>query len=250
MSGSSPYPGMRYVIDSDVNPGNIYSYLSIDNLAEPSGSQNFGFTSNMFYGDGTNLVSQIYGGGINNDGDGNNTFLMYYSGNDSTAVGSGKLDILKDTRILGSLEVTSSIQSRAGFGQVELLTNQTLPSSVDTVITFNNNEFDPSGWYNSEYFYYQPTIAGIYQISYSVNFEPATAGAGQINVQITKDNGMDINQLAINQHELNLLSNTSLTGTVFAQLDGYLDKLYLTAYSSVGQDVNGDNGTYLNIKLL
>ena len=83
-----------------------------------------------------------------------------------------------------------------------------------------------------------------------MNFEPATAGAGQINVQITKDNGMDINQLAINQHELNLLSNTSLTGTVFAQLDGYLDKLYLTAYSSVGQDVNGDNGTYLNIKLL
>ena len=136
------------------------------------------------------------------------------------------------------------------FGQVELLTNQTLGSASDTVITFNNDEFDPSGWYNNEYFYYQPNIAGIYQISYSVNFEPATGGTGQINVQITKDNGEDINQLAINQHELNLLSNTTLTGTVFAQLDGDLDKVYLTAYSSVGQDVNGGNGTYLNIKLL
>ena len=136
------------------------------------------------------------------------------------------------------------------FGQVELLTNQTLGSASDTVITFNNDEFDPSGWYNNEYFYYQPNIAGIYQISYSVNFEPATGGTGQINVQITKDNGEDINQLAINQHELNLLSNTTLTGTVFAQLDGDLDKVYLTAYSSVGQDVNGGNGTFLNIKLL
>ena len=136
------------------------------------------------------------------------------------------------------------------FGQVELLTNQTLGSASDTVITFNNDEFDPSGWYNNEYFYYQPNIAGIYQISYSVNFEPATGGTGQINVQVSKDNGEDINQLAINQHELNLLSNTTLTGTVFAQLDGDLDKVYLTAYSSVGQDVNGGNGTYLNIKLL
>ena len=52
------------------------------------------------------------------------------------------------------------------FGQVELLTNQTLGSASDTVITFNNDEFDPSGWYNNEYFYYQPNIAGIYQISY------------------------------------------------------------------------------------
>ena len=207
-----------------------------------NGSGNVAIGNNAgYYSTGSNqfFVGNDNYGGIDNE---KNKSLLY--GVFDNTLTNQTLQINAKTTVQGS------IQSTAGFGQVELLTNQTLPSSVDTVITFNNNEFDPSGWYNTEYFYYQPTIAGIYQISYSVNFEPATAGTGQVNVQITKDNGMDINQLAINQHELNLLSNTSLTGTVFAQLDGNLDKLYLTAYSSVGQDVNGGNGTYLNIKLL
>jgi len=240
------YPNYNALFSGSLS--NTYTGVNVIDIDPATNYGQIGFAWSSFQNTGNTLIAAFYGPGIGNNigGNGNDNVAFYF---DPTS-GATPMNITRNTNITGSLTVSSSIQSNGGFGQVELLTNQTLGSGSDTSITFNNDEFDPSGWYNSEYFYYQPTIAGIYQISYSVNFEPATGGTGQINVQVSKDNGMDISQLAINQHELNLLSNTTLTGTVFAQLDGNLDKVYLTAYSSVGQDVNGGNGTYLNIKLL
>ena len=112
ITGLSQFPGMRYVIDTTKN-NDIYSYFAIDNLAEPSGSQNFGFTSNTFNDVYPKLSSQIYGPGFNNGGNDNNTFQMYYSGSDSTAIGSGKLSILKDTYLNGSLDITGNITANS-----------------------------------------------------------------------------------------------------------------------------------------
>jgi len=115
LDGTSAYPGMRLVVDTTQNPGNIYSFFAIDNLAEPTQSQNFGFSSNTYTGHDNNLTSVIYGPGINNSGTSIDTFVFYWSGSDSTAARSGKLDILKDTRIEGSLYVSGTVSSDVGF---------------------------------------------------------------------------------------------------------------------------------------
>ena len=112
ITGLSQFPGMRYVIDTTKN-NDIYSFFAIDNLAEPLGSQNFGFTSNTFNDVYPKLSSQIYGPGFNNGGNDNNTFQMYYSGSDSLAIGSGKLSILKDTYLNGSLDITGNITANS-----------------------------------------------------------------------------------------------------------------------------------------
>jgi len=110
LDGTSPYPGMRLVVDTTQNPSNIYSFFAIDNLGEPTQSQNFGFSSNTFTGYPGDIASVIYGPGRNNmNADSIDTFVMYYSGSDSKANGSGKLDILKDTSLNGSLNVSGAV---------------------------------------------------------------------------------------------------------------------------------------------
>ena len=140
--GTSPYPGMRFVVDTTQNPGNIYSYFSIDNLGEPTQSQNFGFAStNILYG--PNLTSVIYGPGTDNNGTSINTFLMYYSGSDSTVAGSGKLDIGKDTRLIGSLNVSSSLNVAGDLllasGSDKTTGIVTLNGSTPSTVTVSNS---------------------------------------------------------------------------------------------------------------
>ena len=108
ISGSSKLPGVRFIVDTSVNPGDaIYSFFAIDNIAEPSGNSNFGFNSNTI--NTGKLESVIYAPGVNNIGSNNDTFLMYYSGSNVSATGSGKLEILKDTTISGSLKEIGNI---------------------------------------------------------------------------------------------------------------------------------------------
>jgi len=175
------------------------------------------------------------------------TNMMFAGGNNSS--GSNTLFIAEPTKVTfykDNFVVNGTLQSTAGYAQERLITNQTIPSNSDTLIQFNYSDFDPSGWYNSEYFYFQPTIAGTYQISYSVNWNPAGSGTGQVNVQVHKNT----DQISINQQQTNLLDALTMTGIVFVQLNGTTDTLDLTAYSSTGQVINGGNGTYINIKLL
>lgn len=144
------------------------------------------------------------------------------------------------------LVVTGSIVSTAGFAQEQLITDQSISAGSDTVVTFNHSDFDPSGWYNGEFFYFQPTIAGTYQVSYGVNFESVASGTGQINTQI-RLNGTSVN---INQSNLNVGYNQTLNGTYLVQMNGTTDTLDLTAYSSAATTILASNGTFFNIKLL
>lgn len=138
--------------------------------------------------------------------------------------------------------------STKGFTQQRLTTDQELTAASDTVVTFNYSDFDPSGWYNAEFFYFQPTVAGVYEVNYSITWVPGISGTGQVNVQVHK-NG---DQIAINQQQLNLIDNMTQTGTLFVQMNGTTDQLNLTAYTScsAGQTIAGGNGTYITIKLL
>ena len=144
------------------------------------------------------------------------------------------------------LVVSGSIVSTAGFAQEQLITNQSISAGSDTVVTFNHSDFDPSGWYNGEFFYFQPTIAGTYQVSYGVNFESVASGTGQINTQI-RLNGTTVN---INQSNLNVGYNQTLSGTYLVQMNGTTDTLDLSAYSSAATTILASNGTFFNIKLL
>ena len=229
-SSGSQFPNINLTVDSAATPADIFGGL---NLIDTNGSLGMGFVYDSYTTEyfGTS-VGQIYAGLPNATG--SNTAIIFPSG-------SASMEVYKPTTFF------YPSQNLQGFAQQQLITTQTIGSSSDTVITFNHTDFDPSGWYNSEYFYYQPTVAGTYQVSYGVNFEDAGSGTGQINVQIRQNETGSVN---LNQSNLNVGYNQTLIGTYFVQMNGTTDILDLSAYSSVGQNILASNGTFINIKLL
>ena len=232
--GSPQYPLVQTAVSSSIVGDGIFNA----HLANYDG-ESIGFGWSTYNSIPENSLSAVfYGPGIGNN-------PSPYGGTDNVVfafqTGSNVVDWYRDTVWNGTLSTTQ------GFAQQQLITTQTIGSGTDTVITFNHTDFDPSGWYNSEYFYYQPTVAGTYQVSYGVNFEDAGSGTGQINVQIRQNETGSVN---INQSNLNVGYNQTLTGTYFVQMNGTTDILDLSAYSSVGQDILASNGTFINIKLI
>jgi len=209
-----------------------------DLISDTDSGQVFGFALSTYNTNDNSLSANFYGPGTGNN--------VVYGSNDNVVfqipMTGSTLGIYRDTVITGTLATT------AGFTQQRLTTDQELTTGSDTVVTFNYSDFDPSGWYNSEFFYFQPTVAGVYEVNYSITWVAGISGTGQVNVQVHK-NG---DQIAINQQQLNLIDNMTQTGTVFVQMNGTTDQLNLTAYTScsAGQTIAGGNGTYINFKLV
>jgi hypothetical protein len=108
-TANTSFPGMGLVVDSSVNPGNIYAYFSIDDLA--TGSNNTGIALQTFTSYGSNPVMSLYGGGNNSATSDNNIF---YAEN-------GNMHITRDVvDITGSLAVTNI----KGTGSLFLQPNQ------------------------------------------------------------------------------------------------------------------------------
>jgi len=152
------------------------------------------------------------------------------------------------------LEALMGVSYAAGNVQVPssnivtatLATNQTV-GSPDAVINFTSVD-DPQGWFNNTSHKFQPTIAGYYNISYSVLWGIGT-GTGQINTQIhLNELGLYISQSVVNTIVPLTQSNSSIV-----YLNGTTDYITITGYSSSAsgsQVVQAGGGTLFNASLI
>jgi hypothetical protein len=160
-------------------------------------------------------------------------------------------------QISKQLESLTGVAYRAGTIQVpsnnivaaKLTTNQTISNS-DVAINFTSIN-DPQGWFNNSTHKFQPTIAGYYNISYSVLWGTGTVTGGQqMNTQI-HFNGST--QLYISQSVVNTSVNFTQSGSVIVYLNGTTDYITITGYSSStsgSQIVQAGAGTLFNASLI
>lgn len=94
------YPQLQTKVSTTTNPGNIYSVVGISNDGDSVGSA--GIYTSTFTSFGSGLVTGIFGGlgGNKFAGDGGNTAIYLHD---------AVMEIVKDTKVSGSLEVSSSL---------------------------------------------------------------------------------------------------------------------------------------------
>jgi len=150
--------------------------------------------------------------------DGLNSYLMY-----------DKNDTLE---VVATSSGWVKVSNRASYICAgRLADDQTLSPSDDTVIQFKNDRtfsVDPLGWWNNSTYKYQPTLAGYYNICFSVWFQPGSSSLNQMNIQMRK-NG---NTVAIAQSPIPTSIGATLYNSSIVYLDGSTDYIQFTAYSA------------------
>jgi hypothetical protein len=145
--------------------------------------------------------------------------------------------------INGNLTVTGTVSKPVTVSsyivQGKLNGNQSIPSSIDTLIQFVD-DFDANNWWNASTYQLQPTVAGYYLITVGVWFADPGSTSSQLNLQGRK-NG---NTFAIVQAP----NNTSGTGqslgfTKIVYFDGSTDYADFTVYQSTGVNRDLQYGT-------
>lgn len=167
--------------------------------------------------------------------DGLNSYLMYDK-NDS-------LEVVATSS--GWMKVSNSA-SYICTGR--LASDQTITSSEDNIIHFQNNQtlsLDPLSWWDNSTYKYQPTLPGYYNICYSAWFAAGASSLNQMNIQIRR--GLD--SIAITQSPIPTSTGGSLFASCIVYLNGSTDYIQFTAYSSnptshVVQGSGASNGTY------
>ena len=127
-----------------------------------------------------------------------------------------------------------------------LSADQTISSGSDTIVQFVD-DLDPQNWLSS--YQFKPTIAGYYNIAFSIWWYAASTGVGQSNIQMRK-NGAG---LAIDQSPLITSNGYSQELTNIVYLNGSTDYVEFTVYTSnaPNQTVYGSlNGTFFVANLL
>jgi len=144
----------------------------------------------------------------------------------------------------GSIQVPSS-----NIVSAKLANNQSITNS-DVAINYTSIS-DPQGWFDNSTHKFTPTIAGYYNISYSVLWGTGTITSGQqMNTQIHLNGST---QLSISQSIINTSVNFTQSGSVVVYLNGTTDYITITGYSSStsgSQTVQAGAGTLFNASLI
>ena len=104
--------------------------------------------------------------------------------------------------------------------------DQNLTADVDNTIEFID-DYDPQGWYNTSTYFFTPTIAGYYLVSYQVWFNTGAVSNNQYNIQIQKNSA---DSYAITQLVQNTVTGTSLNASKIIYLNGSTDNLRFRAF--------------------
>jgi len=152
--------------------------------------------------------------------------------------------------LIGVAYRDSSVQvPSSNIVTAKLTTNQSVSNS-DVVINFTSTD-DPQKWFNNSTHKFQPTIAGYYNISYSVLWGTGTVTGGQqMNTQIHLNGS---NQLYISQSVVNTSVGFTQSGSVIVYLNGTTDYITITGYSSStsgSQTIQSGAGTLFNASLI
>jgi len=92
-----------------------------------------------------------------------------------------------NVRIIGVTTITGNLNA-AGNSYIKLarLTNQTIPSNIDTLIGFTATS-DTNSWYSGITTRTTPTVAGTYRVDAMMNWQAGTITNNQTNIQIRKN---------------------------------------------------------------
>jgi len=94
---------------------------------------------------------------------------------------TAKLDVNGDVKVSGNLNAPGNY-----YVKLARLTNQTIPSNVDTLIGFTATS-DTNGWYSGITTRTTPTVAGTYRVDAMMNWQAGTITNNQTNIQIRKN---------------------------------------------------------------
>ena len=232
------------MVNSNVNPGDIYSYFAIDDQAD--GNNNAGISVNTFTPYGTGMTMQMYGGGYSNNA-GNNT--IFFAENGNLHFVRDNIDMAGTLQVDNSISSNNYIKSTNSFTQAKMSSGQTISAGSDVVVNFNNVTINNNGWFDTTNHRFQPTVAGTYDITIILQVATGT-GNGQMNVQVNKNNGT---QVYIVQDEVNKNINHSFVGSVLVDFNGTTDNVKITFYTSSNngsQTIQDNNGSFFKAVLL
>jgi len=133
----------------------------------------------------------------------------------------------KQLNVSGVATITGNLNA-AGNYYVKLarLTNQTIPSNIDTLIGFTATS-DTNGWYSGITTRTTPTVAGTYRVDVMLNWNAGTISTDQSNIQLRK-NGT---AFALSQVGIHTFSYTQ-NACGIVTMNGTTDYIEFTAYSS------------------
>ena len=131
---------------------------------------------------------------------------------------------------VGGGSITSSSQVAVG----RLASDQTIPTTADTVISFVD-DVDPNNWWDAGTKKFTPNVAGYYNVTLNVWWSGVAAVNNQFNCQVRK-NG---NTVALYQNPINggTGSGISQGGSKVVYLNGSTDYLDFTAYNGNASSV-------------
>ena len=137
---------------------------------------------------------------------------------------------------------SAAITATNAVAQGRLAADQSIPATVDTLISFVD-DFDPNNWWDATTKQFKPNIAGYYNIGLEVWWVSGTTATNQYNIQIRK-NG---NTFAIFQDPVPTNGAMSQGGSKLVYLNGSTDYVEVYWYSASGSSVLvSNNGSALS----
>lgn len=184
--GAQNYPGIGVTVNSDINFGNIYGYISIDDI--DNANNNTGIALQSFTPYGSGLVTQMYGGGVNS-ATSDNTIFFAESGNlhftRDTIDTTGDFNVAGSVNISGTTVLGGPLYANGNQQYATIAVHNsgslTFTSGSNTPIPYTaqdvNYDFSFNPSVNPSRLW--PVHSGVYNIQFSAQFK-ATSGAGNV----------------------------------------------------------------------
>jgi hypothetical protein len=136
----------------------------------------------------------------------------------------------------------------------KLAADQSLTPNIDNNIQFVD-DFDPQNWWNPATYFFTPTIAGYYLVSYQVWFNAGAVTNNQWNVQIQKNSS---DTFTISQLQQTSTIGATMGTTKIIYMNGSSDNLRFRAYvgdaantsAKAQQGTASGSGTFFTAALL
>ena len=149
-----------------------------------------------------------------------------------------KVDSIQNTGGTTAITLNSNgfvIPKMVGFS-VYKSGNQSMTSATWTEVTWDVEEFDTAGFFNTSNNRFEPQIAGYYQINFSIN---QSSGTGNAVLARLMKNGSTHRFGAYHYHSSSEIDDYQMWASMMVYMNGSTDYLSVDAYGIGLTTVNG-----------
>lgn len=131
-----------------------------------------------------------------------------------------------------------------GFSAIKSAAQSGIAPATNTKVTFNTEEYDPNGWYDTATSRFIPTETGYYIVSSSLSYSGGVSDANPCQVKIYKNGG----NIALGTIAPAGIVQTVPTVTRFVYMNGSTDYLEIYAYAVGPGDkmISADQATFFH----